>query len=1048
MEDSHVHIHADGRPHLHGQPDAGPVAPTAGTPFAFGTAGDFGFSGDAQAVMTAMGSSGLDFAVIVGDLSYGATSESNWCNYFESKMGDGKVLLIAGNHDSGESSGGNINVFRQHCNFGIVATLNGDYGKEYYFDYPQVEPLARFILTGCGLSFEVDGQGEWSCNAGDSHYNFVANAIDESRSAGIPWVFVGMHKNCITNGVKDCEIGEAFQDLLLSKRVDLVLQGHDHNYQRSHQLTCADDDNFRSECIVDSDDSHDHGVGEVINIAGTGGQGLYETGGTADEPYFSRWSSSTKGFLKVDVSASALDVSFRNIVGGFTDSYRIVRLPSTPDFSISASPTSVSFPVGGSATTTVTIRPIAGFTGTVDLTATSEPAGLSASCVPSSVTGGSGTSTCTITGSSSRSYVLTLIGTSGSLGHAVALGVTVTSAGPTARFTYTPERPEVNELVSFDASSSTDTDPSATLQARWDWEGDGTWDTSLSSNLMAEHAFTAAGSYAVQLEIFDSKGFFDTDAQQVLVFAPGSAGVGAPPGFGLTDPARLQAHAPIYIGNNSAFTAANGVRRGTGTQGDPYVISDWLFDGTLYPNTQAMIHLERTTAHVVIENNKITNLAGTNHWEAIQVGHWPAIIDTLHVTIRHNHIENARHAYGIAIREGSRDIRVEANYVRLDANWDWVHGIETDRGVHDVTIEGNYIDAFTSGSFLTTGIQVSDLHVDDTRRATGVLVRRNTIVNATGGAIVSASSSGTVIVSNLMYSDYPGMKSVVAGLPVGIDTSRNGRGASVEGNVLHTFVSGIIAGSDDVIILSNTIHDVEYGIFVPDEGPAPGASPSGISIYNSTMWNAARGAVRLPDSFEGTVVDLGPGIRPADLTPVLLMTEEPASRVTVSWSGHFLNLSATVAGAVVFDTVATAEVQTLQVSWTGSIVKLDMSLLTPGQVSFYLESDGSVLFEGSGFEPSATFLLVRTNGGGTTQVLGVQSTAGGRLAVTVPPAAPSDYVLTASGAENPTFELFQTIPLFLPVLALVLLAVSWVVFRRRHRRARDEIPEGDDSDPL
>jgi hypothetical protein len=297
----------------------------------FGAAGDYGYDSDMQEVVGRMGSEALSFALALGDLSYGDTSESNWCNYFESKMGDGKVLLIAGNHDSGESTGGNISIYRQYCNFGVDAPITGDYGKEFYFDFPRTSPVARFILTGCGVSFKVDGQGKWNCNAGDSHYNFVAKAIDGARSASIPWVFVGMHKNCITNGVKDCEIGEAFQDLLLSKRVDLVLQGHDHNYQRSKQLTCANDGEYKPECVADADTPFVKGKGTVLNIIGTGGHGLYPIDDTVPErQYFAVADSSSHGFTKFTLNATILQAQFIPVTGSLSDSFAISADDSPP----------------------------------------------------------------------------------------------------------------------------------------------------------------------------------------------------------------------------------------------------------------------------------------------------------------------------------------------------------------------------------------------------------------------------------------------------------------------------------------------------------------------------------------------------------------------------------------------------------------------------------------------------------------------------------------------------------------------------------------------
>ncbi len=193
-----------------------------------------------------------------------------------------------------------------------------------------------------------------------------------------------------------------------------------------------------------------------------------------------------------------------------------VTAPPTPDFSISANPASVSFVAGQSTTSTISVQPSGGFTGTVSLTAASSPAGVTASCVPSSISG-TQASTCLLNATAPGSYTVVVTGTSGTLSHATSILVDVTGSGPTARFTYSPLAPVANHSVLFDGSSSSDADPSASLQARWDWEGDGLWDTLWSSSLMASHVFTTAGTYAVTLEILDSHGLADTTGRSVTV---------------------------------------------------------------------------------------------------------------------------------------------------------------------------------------------------------------------------------------------------------------------------------------------------------------------------------------------------------------------------------------------------------------------------------------------------------------------------------------------------------------------------------------------------
>ncbi len=98
-----------------------------------------------------------------------------------------------------------------------------------------------------------------------------------------------------------------------------------------------------------------------------------------------------------------------------------------PDFTISASPSSESVPVGSSASYTVTIDPVNGFGGTVTLSASGLPTGAAASFNPATITG-SGTSTLQITTSSStppNTSTVTVKGNSGSLSHSttVSLGV-------------------------------------------------------------------------------------------------------------------------------------------------------------------------------------------------------------------------------------------------------------------------------------------------------------------------------------------------------------------------------------------------------------------------------------------------------------------------------------------------------------------------------------------------------------------------------------------------------------------------------------------------
>jgi hypothetical protein len=101
------------------------------------------------------------------------------------------------------------------------------------------------------------------------------------------------------------------------------------------------------------------------------------------------------------------------------------------DFSIAASPTSITQNVGVSGSSTITVSPLNGFTGTVSLSVSTNSTNLSCTLSSMSITGGSGTSSMSCTASAAGGYLATVTGTSGSLSHSV----NVTYAIPPPDFT-------------------------------------------------------------------------------------------------------------------------------------------------------------------------------------------------------------------------------------------------------------------------------------------------------------------------------------------------------------------------------------------------------------------------------------------------------------------------------------------------------------------------------------------------------------------------------------------------------------------------------------
>jgi PKD repeat protein len=336
------------------------MAPTAVIPATPGqlhvtAAGDYSSSTAAAGVLARIGAIKPDLHLALGDLSYGTTgAEQAWCDLVTSNVGAGFPFeLVTGNHES-NGLNGNINDFAA-CLPNQLPGAVGSYGRQFYVDVPQQNPVARFILVSPGVPFP---EGEWDYSAGSTRYNWTSAAIDGARSASIPWVVVGMHTPCLTMGQYNCGAGEALTNLLLSKKVDLVMNGHEHIYQRSKQISTGAGctgivpGTYDADCVRDADNSLTKNAGTVVATIGTGGVNLRDIYPADPEaPYFAAYSglnaSPSHGLLDLQFTATSLTGRFVATSGSFQDEFSIAtgtaNASPTASFTNSCAELSCSF---------------------------------------------------------------------------------------------------------------------------------------------------------------------------------------------------------------------------------------------------------------------------------------------------------------------------------------------------------------------------------------------------------------------------------------------------------------------------------------------------------------------------------------------------------------------------------------------------------------------------------------------------------------------------------------------------------------------------------
>ena len=252
----------------------------------------------------------------------------------------------------------------QSPNLGTGGSPTGtdNIGKEFYFDYPAENPTTRFILVDPKMNFLYGGL--YTFSVGNERYNWLSDRIDEARVLGRKWIVVANHENYISSGIKSDEIGSDYFNLVMKKRPDLLLQGHDHNYQRGKQLylnsscssiSASTSTAGNSACIVSGSQGGDgpnysKGLGTVLVINGSGGVGHYTLSSSSDVHYnyFAARNDTAFGFSKFTVTPS-----------GITSSYvdKATTSPFTDTFSISVSGSTVTPPPPPAADTTAPTTP-------------------------------------------------------------------------------------------------------------------------------------------------------------------------------------------------------------------------------------------------------------------------------------------------------------------------------------------------------------------------------------------------------------------------------------------------------------------------------------------------------------------------------------------------------------------------------------------------------------------------------------------------------------------------------------------------------------------
>jgi hypothetical protein len=592
------------------------------TSFTFTAAGDYSNTSATTANFHLMATSGAQFNLAIGDLNYDqALSAAQWSTYVKSHLPPNFPFeIVTGNEDTA-----NMPTFEADLP-DHLGTISGTYGQQYAFDYPPGAPLARFILISPGGILPG-----YSYSLGSPDYTWLSQQIDGARSAGIPWVIVGMHEFCIAMGPIPCTIGSDLENLLVSKKVDLVLQAHNHDYQASKQLALNPTScpsipisTYNPACVVNATTHLSKGVGSVFVITGTGGtQPLFSL--NPSDPlagYMRTWeaanNNATWGISRFSVSPTQITMNFlRGSGGNFTDGFTITN-PS-PTSTPSPGPAG-TIPVNlqwyfaegrvgkgfreyltiGNPTTTACAVNVQ-YLSTLDGSSTPSTKTVSLSVAPASRLTESVNTDLGLADSSSSAASLSAI---------LTVNTTLT---PTCRGVVA-ERPMY--FSNFQGiSSGTDVIGATTL-------------STTSSFADVPSGESSSGSYTSYLTILNPNAtsapvtatYYANGTQvqtQTLVVAAMARGTIAPGALSLPQHvvAVVSSTQPILVERPTYFSGVNGLAGAYDVLGAPRVASDWLFaEGYTGPGFQedlTIANLSSTAASVTITLKSASGATGT-----------------------------------------------------------------------------------------------------------------------------------------------------------------------------------------------------------------------------------------------------------------------------------------------------------------------------------------------------------------------------------------------------------------------------------------------------
>jgi hypothetical protein len=253
--------------------------------FNFAAAGNWGCNFNTTNTVNNIVDKNPEIALGLGDYEYHEGNADCWFDIIQPI--DNIMKIAIGNHELEDSK---LPQYMEHFNLTM---------QYYSFDYQNVHftVMADYVPYGIG----------------SEQYIFVKDDLAKAAAnPNIDWIVVTHHSQMYASTQKfdipeEKEWNNIYHPLFEQYFVDLILQGHQHNYQRTYPIKYNSDSPMYPIITDKKRDNYTNPEGQIYLTVGTGGVNLHELNRNK-APYIITVQDEAYGFLNIDVTAKFLNI--------------------------------------------------------------------------------------------------------------------------------------------------------------------------------------------------------------------------------------------------------------------------------------------------------------------------------------------------------------------------------------------------------------------------------------------------------------------------------------------------------------------------------------------------------------------------------------------------------------------------------------------------------------------------------------------------------------------------------------------------------------------